>query len=153
MAMVDKKGRLVRFTIRPGNAAESKELATLLDGVLTNELIADKAYDGNPVRLLLASQGIVATIPPTANRLIQTWYDPVRYRTRHLVENYFCDLKQFRAVATRYCKLASSYRAFVHLASWMIDTRPTRRTAKAPVYKKSPRIPEYNTQLSLALVA
>ena len=86
MAMVDKKGRLVRFTIRPGNAAESKELATLLDGVLTNELIADKAYDGNPVRLLLASQGIVATIPPTANRLIQTWYDPVRYRTRHLVE-------------------------------------------------------------------
>ena len=70
-----------------------------------------------------------------------------------LVENYFCDLKQFRGVATRYCKLAFSYRAFVHLASWIIDTRATRRTAKDPVYKKSPRIPEYNTQLSLALAA
>jgi transposase len=84
---------------------------------------------------------------------IQTWYGPVKYRTRHLVENYFCDLKQFRSVATRYCKLATSYRAFVHLASWIIDTRVTRRTAKEPVYKRSPRIPEYNTQLSLALVA
>jgi len=153
MALVDKKGRLVRFTIRPGNAAESKELPTLLDGVLTNELIGDKAYDGNPVRLLLAAQGIVATIPSKANRKIQTWYDPVKYRTRHLVENYFCDLKQFRSVATRYCKLAVSYRAFVHLASWIIDTRTTRRTAKPPVYKLSPRVPEYNTQLPLVMAA
>ena len=153
MALVDRTGRLVRFTIRPGNAHEASELPTLLDGVLTDELIADKAYDGSPVRLLVASQGIVATIPPTANRKVQYWYDPVKYRTRHLVENYFCDLKQFRGVATRYCKLAVTYRAFVHLASWIIDSRDTRRTAKAPVYKRSARVPEYNTQLSLALVA
>ena len=44
MAMVDKTGRLVRFTLRLGNAAEAPELPTPLDGVLTNELIADKAY-------------------------------------------------------------------------------------------------------------
>ena len=128
-------------------------MPTLLEGIETSELIADKAYDGNPVRLLLASQGIVATIPPPASRKIQTWYDPVSYRTRHLVENYFCDLKQFRGVATRYCKLATSYRAFVHLASWLIDTRDTRRTAKTPTYKKSPKIPEYNTQLPLLMAA
>ena len=105
MAVVDKAGRLVRFTIRPGNAAEAPELTTLLDGVPTRELIADKAYDSNPIRLALASQGIVATIPPRVNRRIQYWYDPIQYRTRHLVENFFCDLKQFRAVATRYNKL------------------------------------------------
>ena len=64
MAVVDKAGRLVRFTIRPGNAAEAPELTTLLDGVLTGELIADKAYDSDPIRLALASGGIVATIPP-----------------------------------------------------------------------------------------
>ena len=64
MAVVDKAGRLVRFTIRPGNAAEAPELTTLLDGVLTGELIADKAYDSDPIRLALASKGIVATIPP-----------------------------------------------------------------------------------------
>ena len=117
MTVVDKAGRLVRFTIRPGNAAEAPELTTLLDGVLTGELIADKAFDSDPIRLSLASQGIVATIPPRVNRRIQTWYDPLQYRTRHLVENYFCDLKQFRAVATRYNKLADSYCAIVNLAS------------------------------------
>ena len=103
--------------MRPGNAAEAPELPTLLDGVQTGELIADKAYDSDPIRLLLASQGIVATIPPRANRRIQLWYDPIRYRTRHLVENFFADLKQFRGMATRYCKLASSYSAFVHLGA------------------------------------
>ena len=80
MAVVDKAGRLVRFTIRPGNAAEAPELTTLLDGVLTGELIADKAYDSDPIRLSLASQGIVATIPPRVNRRIQTWYNPLQYR-------------------------------------------------------------------------
>ena len=151
MAVVDKAGRLVRFTIRPGNAAEAPELTTLLDGVLTGELIADKAYDSDPIRLALASGGIVATIPPRVNRRVQYWYDPLQYRTRHLVENYFCDIKQFRAVATRYNKLADSYCAMVNLASWIIDTRSTRRTAKEPVYKPSDKFPAYNTQLPLAL--
>ena len=81
MAVVDKAGRLVRFTIRPGNAAEAPELTTLLTG----ELIADKAYDSDPIRLALASGGIVATIPPRVNRRVQYWYDPLQYRTRHLV--------------------------------------------------------------------
>ncbi len=147
MAMVDKTGRLVRFTIRPGNAAEAPELPTLLDGVLTGELIADKAHDSDPIRLALASGGIAATIPPR----VQHWYDPIRYRTRHLVENYFCDIKQFRAVATRYNKLADSYCAMVNLASWIIETRSTRRTAKEPVYQPSDKFPSYNTQLPLAL--
>ena len=151
MAMVDKTGRLVRFTIRPGNAAEVSELPTLLDGVLTGELIADKAYDSDPARLSLASRGIVATIPPRVNRRVQYWYDPLRYRTRHLVENYFCDIKQFRAVATRYNKLGDSYCAMVHLASWIIETRTTRRTAKRPAYKQSDKFPAYNTQLALPL--
>ena len=153
MAVVDKAGRLVRFTIRPGNAAEAPELTTLLDGVLTGELIADKAYDSDPIRLSLASGGIVATIPPRVNRRIQIWYDPLQYRTRHLVENYFCDIKQFRAVATRYNKLADSYSAMVNLTSWIIETRSTRRPAKAPVYKPSDKFQAYNTQLPLALVS
>ena len=152
MAMVDKTGRLVRFTVRPGNAAEVLELPTLLDGVTTGELIADKAFDSNPIRLLLTSQGIVATIPTRVNRVQQLWYDPLRYRTRHLVENYFCDAKQFRSVATRYNKLSDSYCAMVHLASWIIETRSTRRTAREPVYKDNGKLPAYNTQLPLALM-
>ena len=111
MALVDRAGRLVRFTIRPGNAAESIELNTLLDGASTNEVIADKAYDTNSVRLSLAAKGIIATVPPKSNRIIKPDYDKESYRTRHLVENFFADLKQFRGIATRYCKMADRYRA------------------------------------------
>ena len=71
MAVVDKAGRLVRFTIRPGNAAEAPERPAI-DHILTGELIADKAYDSDPIRLALAAVGIVATIPPRVNRRIQT---------------------------------------------------------------------------------
>ncbi len=40
----------MRFTVIGGNAAESRELDTLLGGVPTSEVVADKAYDTNPVR-------------------------------------------------------------------------------------------------------
>ena len=60
------------------------------------------------------------------------------------------DGQSFR-VATRYCKLADSYSAMVNLASWVIETRSTRRTAREPVYKKGRKIPEYNTHVPLAL--
>ena len=130
MALVDRAGRLVRFTIRPGNAAENLELPSILDGIETGEILGDKAYDTNPIRELLESKGIVATIPPKSNRREQFEYDKASYRTRHLVENLFVDLKQFRSIATRYCKLADSFRAFISLARWVIDTRPTTRSAK-----------------------
>jgi transposase len=130
MALVDRTGKLARFTIRHGNAAENIELLPLLDGVQTDELIADKAYDSNAIRQLLASQGIVATIPPKANRKVLYEYDKESYKTRHRVENIFVDLKQFRDLATRYCKLADSFSALICLARWVLDTRLTSRAGK-----------------------
>ena len=123
--MVDDTGNLVKFTLRPGNAAEVHELSTLLDGVPTGEVIADKAYDSNAVRLSLAAQGIVATIPPKSNRREVLPFDAERYKARHIVENFFADLKQFRGIATCYCKLADRYRAFVNLAGWFLLTKET----------------------------
>ena len=127
MALVDHTGKLVRFTLRPGNAAESSELTTLLDGVQANELIADKAFDTNHIRNLLANIDIIATIPPKINRRDTFDFNVTSYRARHLVENLFADLKQFRGIATRYCKLATSFQAFINLASWVIETRPGKR--------------------------
>lgn len=122
MALVDRKGHLIRFTIHPGNAAESPLLPDLLDGVPASEVIADKAYDTDIIRAALASRGIIATIPTRRRRKARP-LDEASYRTRHLVENLFADLKQFRALATRYCKLASRYESLVALAGWMIATR------------------------------
>ncbi|MFZ5491050.1 MAG: transposase, partial [Pseudomonadota bacterium] len=58
-----------------------------------------------------------AVIPPRRNRKHPRAWDRHRYRARHLVENLFARLKQYRRLATRHEKLAAHYAAFVILAA------------------------------------
>lgn len=78
---MDGSGKLVRFTAGPGNAAECKELTTLLDGISTHEVIADKAYDTDAIRLYTRLKSLLFHVlspfpapflfshPPNVNRL------------------------------------------------------------------------------------
>ena len=130
IALTDRAGRFVKFKLKPGNAAEVSELPTLLDDAAdaeTSELLADKAYDSNAVRLLLASLGIIPTIPPRSNRREPVYYDVWSYKARHLVENAFADVKQFRGIATRYCKLEATFAGMLDLVCWFVGTKRTRR--------------------------
>ena len=81
-------------------------------------LIADKAYDADK-RVLqpLAEAGKQAVIPPKANRKRSRTFDRHVYATRHLIENFFAKLKQFRAIATRYDETARNFLGAVHLAA------------------------------------
>ena len=45
------------------------------------------------------------------------------YAWRRLVENFFCKLKEFRRIATRYDKTDCSFKSMIYLASSMIATR------------------------------
>ena len=56
-------------------------------------------------------------IPPTGSRRVRRAYDKHLYKARHLIENFFCKLKQFRAIATRYDKRASNFLAGIYAAS------------------------------------
>lgn len=68
----------------------------------------------------LAAAGKTAVIPPKAGRKSQRDYDEDLYKARHLIENFFCRLKQFRAIATRYDKTARNFLAAIYLvASFM----------------------------------
>ena len=87
-------------------------------------LIADKAYDTDD-RVLkpLAGSGKSAVIPPRQNRTTPRPFDEALYHTRHLIENFFCKLKQFCGIATRYDKTARNFLAALHLAAatiWLI---------------------------------
>ena len=118
-----------------------KELPALLaDAPLTGtrELLGDKAYDSTAVRRGLAALGISATIPGKSNRRVPIWFDAWSYQGRHLVENAFADLKQFRGVACRYAKLAENYAGFVNLASWFIGTKQRQRPES--VYQRAETI-------------
>jgi transposase len=83
-----------------------------------NLLIADRAFDADS-RVLdrLAAAGKSAVIPPRPNRLTPRDFDRELYKERHLIENFFCKLKQFRAIATRYDKTARNFLAAIHLAA------------------------------------
>ena len=95
-----------------------KAAPVLLAG-LTNAryVLADKGYDDNALRKMLRSVSIVPVIPGRRNRKRAIAYDKQRYRDRHLIENAFCRIKDFRRVATRYDKLARNFLSTVALAT------------------------------------
>ena len=84
-------------------------------------MIADKGYDADErVILPLTQAGKTVIIPPKRNRKVQRAYDKDIYKSRQLIENFFCKLKQFRAIATRYDKTARNFLAAIYFASAII---------------------------------
>jgi transposase len=117
VALVDALSNLVRFVLLPGQRHDSVGAAPLIQDLDFAALLADKAFDMDWLRAELDERGATAVIPPKANRSCPTPCDFHMYRWRHLVENFFCDLKQFRRIATRYDKTDQSFSAMIHLAS------------------------------------
>ena len=72
-------------------------------------LLADRAYDTDEILKYCADNNIEAVIPPKINRKIQREFDEYIYKLRHLVENAFLKLKQWRGVATRYAKTTAAF--------------------------------------------
>jgi transposase len=81
------------------------------------KLMADKAYDTNRVRELLAERDIEAVIPSIRRRKPIIPHDVVAYRGRNVIERMYGRLKDFRRVATRYDKLARNFLATALLAA------------------------------------
>ena len=79
-------------------------------------VLADKGYDAGSLRRSLRQAGVVPVIPGRTNRKRKIAYDKTRYKDRHLVENAFCRIKDYRRVATRYDKLADNFLSGVAIA-------------------------------------
>ena len=82
-----------------------------------SDVLADKGYDSDAIIDFIYDKGGEPTIPPKPNRKIPRRCDWWLYKELHLVECFFLKLKNFRRVATRFDKLASSFLAFVHIAA------------------------------------
>ena len=86
-----------------------------MEGIEATHVLADRAYDTDEIMDYLESNAIGAVIPPKRNRRQQREYDEYLYKLRHLVENAFLELKQWRGIATRYAKNSASYLAAVQI--------------------------------------
>lgn len=103
------------LSLTPGQAADINQAVPLLDQVEPDALLADKGYDSDALVDALEERGITPVIPPKANRREPRQTDFALYRERNLVERFFNKLKQYRAIATRYDKLANTFLAAVAL--------------------------------------
>jgi transposase len=127
--VVDEQGLPVRLVISPGQASDKTVALVLLTNLPPAQaLVADRGYDAQAIIDLVHQAGGQAHIPTCRDRKVQRSIDPVLYRQRNLVERFFCKLKQFRRVATRFDKLARNFLATVALASARLWIRANEST-------------------------
>jgi len=109
------------FLLSPGQAHDLLGADAFLSRLAADTLIVDKAFDAD-VRVLdrLTAANKTAVIPSKSHRTQPRPLNRDLYKKRHLIENFFCRLKQFRAIATRYDKLARNFLAAVQLAACYI---------------------------------
>ncbi len=93
--------------------ADCTQVDELIDGFEAQYLIADKGYDTDAIVQNALTHGMQVVIPPKKNRIQPRHYDHYLYKLRHLVENAFLRLKQWRGIATRYAKRSASYLAAI----------------------------------------
>lgn len=147
---VDSRGLPLSIVLTPGNTNDATAFGQVLDGIRVpragtgrprttpDRVLGDKAYSSRAIRRLLRRRGIAATIPErrdqAANRRRRgahggrpPAFDKVVYRDRNVVERCFARLKQFRAIATRFDKLADRYRAGIVLVSLILWLREPAR--------------------------
>lgn len=120
MALTDDLGNLIDFRPLPGPAHDLRGTAALIDGLSCGHLLADRAFDANWLREALSAAKIDAVIPPKSNRRFPAEFDKETYKWRHLIENFFQKIKEYRGIATRYCKTDTSYTALISLAATVI---------------------------------
>ena len=98
LALTDALGNLVRFVLLPGHRFDTIGVPPLIEGLEFNALIGDMAFDSN---------SMIAEV----------------YKWRHLIENFFCKLKEFKRIAMRSDKTDQSFAAMIHLAAAVIHSR------------------------------
>ncbi|MEM9107803.1 MAG: IS5 family transposase [Pseudomonadota bacterium] len=128
-AVVDAKGLPLRLAVAPGHQHDSPSANDMLSDMPEGGgLLADKAYDSDTIRSLVAARGGWANIPPRRNRREPICFSPYLYRDRNLVERFFNRIKHCRRIATRYEKRAANFLTFVKLAAirlWLRVFEPT----------------------------
>ena len=113
--IVDALGNPLALSLTGGQVHDITQAEALLALIEPKALLADKGYDADHFVDVLTTRAIKVVIPPKSNRTVKRDYDFALYCERNLVERFFCIIKHFRAIATRYEKTARNFLAGLHL--------------------------------------
>ena len=116
-------GNLVRFVLLPGQRYDTIGVQPLIKNIEFGGLIAAKAFDANRIVAELNKRGVKIAISQRPKRHTPLDIDLDVYKWRHLIENFFCRLKEFKRVAMRSDKTDTSFEAMIYLSSALINSR------------------------------
>lgn len=116
-AIVEGRGRAVALGVTAGQRHDLVAVEPLLTCIRHHRAVADKGFDADTFRARLCRQQTRICIPPKRTRRWSVAFHRGYYRCRHQVENFFCRIKRYRRISTRYEKLATTFLAFVQLAA------------------------------------
>ena len=95
----------------------------MIRGLSFEALLADKAFDANWIIEEMNARGALICISQRPQRKEPLEIDPIMYGWRHLVENFFCNLKDFRRIALRSDKTDASFSAMIHACAALLNSR------------------------------
>lgn len=107
----------------PANRYDTVGVAPLIEGVEFEAMLADKAFDSNWIIDDLNERGAKVVISQRPQRIEPLEIDDEMYKWRHLIENYFQKLKEFKRIAMRSDKTDTSYAAMINLCAAVINSR------------------------------
>ena len=123
VALTDALGNLVRFELLPAHRYDTVGVPSSIDGLAFDALIADKAYAFKLARRRSGRSWGEGRDLAAPQRLAHRAIDATMYGWRHLIENFFCDLKDFKRVAIRSDKTDDSYKAMICAAATVLQSR------------------------------
>jgi transposase len=123
LALTDALGNLVRFVLLPGHRHDTVGVEPLLKDCDFGALIADTAFDSNAIVTELDKRGAKVVIAQHPRRTKPLRIDAEMYKWRHMIENFFCKLKEFKRIAMRSDKTDESFAAVINLAAAVINSR------------------------------
>jgi len=123
LALTDALGNLVRFCLLPGQRFDTVGVAPLIKDIDFGGLIADKAFDSNWIIEDMNERGAQIVISQRPQRTKPLEIDAEIYKWRHLIENYFCKLKEFKRIAMRSDKTDRSFEAMIYACAAIINSR------------------------------
>ena len=123
LALTDALGNLVRFNLLPGQRFDTVGVEPLISNIEFGGLIADKAFDSDWIIENLNERGAKIVISQHPRRSKPLDIDLDVYKWRHLIENFFCKLKEFKRIAMRSDKTDTSFTAMIYAASAVINSR------------------------------
>lgn len=106
----------------PGNRYDTVAVAPLIENINLQALIADKAFDANWILRTLDERNVQAVISQRPQRIAPLEIDEEMYKWRHLIENFFQRLKEYKRIATRYDKTDTSYASFFYLCAAIVNS-------------------------------